>query len=104
MTIAVWELTDHACRHCMGRLLRSVTPAGSTVCCAECGATVSGECDELCWCGVEVKGYGRVFECVRNPHMSMETPQQILVREKRLARGVEQDAPRRSRQVNIEGY
>ena len=79
-----WEFTDHACRHCMGRVMRresSDEPAENR--CAECGQTALGDSHALCWCGVEVKGHGHVFECFQNPNISTATPQEILVRERR---------------------
>lgn len=69
-----WQLTDHACRVCMGRLLAS----GTTHRCAECGATTEGPVEDACWCGVEVPNYGRPFECVRSDGRGNE----ILVRER----------------------
>ena len=82
-----WEFTDHACRHCMGRVLRRTFDDGSPAenCCAECGQTALGDEHALCWCGVEVKPHGHVFECFRNPTPSVTNPQQILVRERKAA-------------------
>lgn len=93
---AGWELTDHACRHCMGRVLRRVNPDGVVVVrCAECGASVAGDVESLCCCGEEVRGHGAVFECVRNPKVSSAVPQEILVRERPLVRmAAKQDAKR----------
>lgn len=79
----VWELTDHACRHCMGRVLHGESDAASVHRCAECGETAQGEHDSLCYCGVIVKGHGAVFECYPNPNISATTPQEVLVRERR---------------------
>jgi hypothetical protein len=73
----------------MGRVLRREHgpdhPAENR--CAECGQSVLGDSHALCWCGVEVKGHGHVFECFRNPNITTATPQEILVREKRAATG-----------------
>lgn len=100
-----WEFTDHSCRHCMGRVMRRVNANGTVVVrCCECGASVVGEHHALCWCGVEVRGHGSVFECFRNPSPSMEVPQEILVREKKIVKAPEKDAPRRANPVRIEGY
>lgn len=80
-----WEFTDHACRHCMGRIMRRSEPDDGPAenRCAECGQTALGDAHALCWCGVEIKGHGHAFECFRNEQPTVSTPQQILVREKR---------------------
>lgn len=99
-----WEFTDHSCRHCMGRVMRRVNENGTVVVrCAECGASAVGEHDALCWCGVEVRGHGSVFECYRNTNVSMSTPQEVLVRERKIVRAPEKSAPRRSSPVRVEG-
>lgn len=78
-----WEFTDHACRHCMGRVMRREDPKGPPENrCAECGQFALGDEHALCWCGVDIKGHGPVFECFRNPTITTATPQQILVRER----------------------
>lgn len=100
-----WEFTDHSCRHCMGRVMRRVNPGGQVVVrCAECGASVAGEHDALCWCGVEVRGHGSVFECFRNEHVTMSTPQEVLVRERKIVKAPDKQAPRRANPVRVEGY
>lgn len=100
-----WEFTDHACRHCMGRILRRVNPNGVVVTrCAECGASVVGEHDGLCWCGVEVRGHGSVFECFKNVNVTMATPQEVLVRERKIVKAPEKVTPRRANPVRVEGY
>lgn len=100
-----WEFTDHSCRHCMGRVMRRVNANGTVVVrCAECGASAVGEHDALCWCGVEVRGHGSVFECYKNPSITMSTPQEVLVRERKLVRAPEKQTPRRANPVRIDGY
>lgn len=82
-----WEFTDHACRNCMGRVMRRVNPDETVVVrCAECGASAVGEPNALCYCGVELRGHGTVFECFRNPTLSITTPQEVLVRERKVDR------------------
>lgn len=53
-----WELTDHLCKGCGGRVLRCVsgggaTPGGNPIWkCADCGKSTSASGPEvLCWCG-----------------------------------------------------
>lgn len=100
-----WEFTDHACKHCMGRVLRRVNPGGVVVVrCAECGASATGEHEALCWCGVEVRQHGNIFECYRNPEVSLGVPQEILVREKPIVKLERRSEPRRSNPVRVDGY
>ncbi len=63
MTDITWAITDHICRSCGGRILRSVTGAGMTpggnsiYRCADCWAsTTRMGPDEVCWCGFAMKG------------------------------------------------
>jgi len=58
-----WELEDHLCKACGGRILRCVTGAGMTpggnpvFKCADCGRATSGMSpDVLCWCGFSHRG------------------------------------------------
>ena len=53
-----WEIENHVCRSCGGRILRCVTNTGMTpggnplFKCADCGKTAAGMTAEvLCWCG-----------------------------------------------------
>ena len=99
-----WEFVDHACKHCSGRVLKRVNEDGTTVHrCAECGANAVGVHQALCWCGVEVRGHGSVFECFRNQDVTMAAPQEVLVRERRIASAPEKKG-RNSNPVNIEGF
>lgn len=99
-----WEIVDHACRHCMGRLVVRQNEEGQSFTrCCECGAEVLGGHDALCWCGVEVRGESHVFECFRNLRQNMEVPQEILVRERRVVRVPERPEPRRLNPVALPG-
>lgn len=58
-----WELEDHLCKACGGRILRCVTGAGITpggnpvFKCADCGRATSGmNPGMLCWCGFSHRG------------------------------------------------
>ena len=78
-----WELIDHACHHCAGRIVKRVNDEGELLHrCTNCGTEVVGKHSNLCWCGVEVGRYGVVFECFVNPAKSLSMPQEILIREK----------------------
>lgn len=72
---AGWEITDHCCRRCFGRILRR----GETVCCADCGAEAEGEPQELCACGTRfANGKPMGLRCVANPNVSADLPMQIV--------------------------
>lgn len=91
-----WELTDHACRRCFGRVLERVGPGEggelrAEFRCAECGATATGQVEAACCCGAEERTDGRGarmfarslgLECVRNPEPTDELPLQVLVRQR----------------------
>ena len=78
----LWEIIDHACVHCMGRLLQRIDASDMVVVrCAECGETETQSHERLCWCSVEVRGKRDVFECFLNLEVTPEVPQEILVRE-----------------------
>ena len=63
MSEITWEITDHICRKCGGRILRSVsgagvTPGGNSIHrCADCGASTTrmGPGD-VCWCDFKMRG------------------------------------------------
>jgi len=101
-----YEITDHCCLLCMGRLLKrrllSRKPSWEVVC-AKCeNKTIITDGTLPCFCHRTVNIYGKMFECVKNPNKSDELPNVILVRE----RAVENKPPeiRPSRFVGIENY
>jgi hypothetical protein len=100
-----WHLTDHACRHCLGRVLKRMSRGVITeVRCAECGAEALGDHTAVCCCGAQAGSSGSVLECVRNPDRTKGNPQEILVRERRqrdVAVAVER---RKARPVKVDGF
>lgn len=78
-----WELVDHACQHCLGRVLvrrkRGLTVEAR---CAECGAHSFEGIASVCCCGAECGTIGHVLSCYRNPEVSPSCPQEVLVRER----------------------
>jgi len=77
-----WEIIDHVCQHCAGRIISRTNEEGEPQHrCTNCGAEVIGQHKDLCWCGASVKKYGHVFECFVNPKKSILMPQEILIRE-----------------------
>jgi hypothetical protein len=45
-----------------------------------------------------------VFECFKNQSVTMSTPQEVLVRERKIVKAPEKAAPRRANPVRVEGY
>ncbi len=78
-----WELTQHACRFCFGRILQR-TKKGMVieVLCAECHQAAQGEPHAICCCGAECGALGQALECFTNPDRSDANPQVIMVRER----------------------
>ena len=74
-----YELLDHVCRHCLGRLLSD--PWRNAVKCSRCGAEHNGPVEELCMCGVRAGQFDRLFVCARNPEQSRESPSEIVAME-----------------------
>jgi len=82
-----WELTEHACRVCMGRVLLRNDVTGKRVAhCPECGAT--GEdaqstlraIHSICACGTKRRGGKDAgHRCIRNPNIRPEFPMIIIV-------------------------
>ncbi len=82
-----WEMTDHACSRCFGRVLEQedATKAGAgrwLYRCAECGLEGLGTALAVCCCSTQIGGRAGL-ECVRNPSPTRELPQEVLVRQRR---------------------
>lgn len=82
-----WELIDHACNRCFGRLLEredaeATDPEKRWVYrCAECGHSGYGSAHSVCCCRVALGGQ-HGWECVANPEPSTAMPQEVLVRQR----------------------
>jgi hypothetical protein len=79
-----WEITDHLCLHCMGRILRRVGSEDRVeVRCSNCGAVAEGKPQAICWCSFRLKDGRQVqrFKCQRNENPSPDMPGEIEVRE-----------------------
>jgi len=76
---ALWVITDHVCRFCFGRVLRSQD--GALVRCADCSAQVKNKkVTELCACGQEYKTGGPVaLKCKKNPEHIVGIGQEVMV-------------------------
>lgn len=79
-----WNIVDHACRHCMGRVLSGESKEGVPVVhCAECGAEEFGDHEALCFCNVKMPDGSRLFECfVPEPDPNVVPGPQVRVRER----------------------
>jgi hypothetical protein len=85
---ALFELVDHACRICGGRILQRTLPTGEQqVRCAECGQTVDVAPTartpyvSLCWCGVTfATGADAGLRCQRADQPTPERPTEVVVR------------------------
>lgn len=74
-----YEITDHVCRHCLGRLL--FDPWRNLTKCARCGEEHNGPVEGLCMCGVKAGKFERLFVCVKNPDKSATSPNEIVAME-----------------------
>jgi hypothetical protein len=80
MIDALWLLSDHVCRFCLGRVLEG---DGDTFRCADCGVEGKGRPDEVCGCGLQL-GEGRLatrrlFRCAPNPNPSATCRSEIVI-------------------------
>lgn len=100
---AGWQVADHACRFCFGRVLQRVHKGEAVeVRCAECGKRADGAPKMLCCCGADCGDLGLALECVKNPQVTNENPHEILVRERRVDVAEQSKAP--ARPVKLPGY
>ena len=75
-----WEITDHVCRVCLGRILSRQQSEGGCVRCADCGLERTGRTPSLCACGTKLRsGKNAGFRCAPNPEVTPEMPVQIVV-------------------------
>ena len=101
-----YEIVDHLCRHCLGRLI--LDRVNSVVKCARCGTEsrqgkihttldipkekagakgfkpmldAGALVESLCMCGVRAGKFDRLFVCVKNPDKSKTSPNEIVVME-----------------------
>jgi hypothetical protein len=75
-----WELTDHVCRICLGRVLRRYDDERGWVNrCADCGEERLGAISSLCVCGATLRtGKSAGLRCVRH-HPTPECPSEIII-------------------------
>jgi hypothetical protein len=84
----LWELTDHACRVCFGRVLKGDMPADYAGPdaehvhrwrCSNCAAQgISRLVSSVCACGMRLKsGRDAGIRCERNPAPTPEFPSEV---------------------------
>lgn len=80
----LYQITEHACRHCMGRILR----CDDVFRCADCGAEAKADhrrpvhSAAVCCCGLKEpvgSAVKQTFRCVANPNRTPENPAEITV-------------------------
>jgi hypothetical protein len=75
-----WEILDHICRVCFGRLLRRRASDNKTIVrCADCDAEAIGHVEALCVCGAKlVRGRLSGLRCRINPQPTPEQPSRVV--------------------------
>lgn len=64
-----WEIADHLCRSCLGRVLvRKNADGTSTSRCSNCGTESDGDAESICCCGVRLGA--RCNRCGKQHHYS----------------------------------
>lgn len=83
-----WELTDHVCRVCFGRILGTDATSDGVLLsgghrryrCSNCGLEgAARKSDCICACGMRLKsGHDAGIRCERNPEPTPEFPSEIV--------------------------
>lgn len=79
-----YEIADHLCRMCNGRILTKTDPVnGKQTCrCSNCGFSAVVAVSRICWCGAKMPATGRNagLRCTKNDNPTPEMPGEIVVR------------------------
>lgn len=82
-----WSWSDHACRTCLGRLVRREAPGGAPVFeCGNCTVSARGAPDGICGCGVLPRRTASPspaaprFRCVANAERTVADPAAVVIR------------------------
>lgn len=78
--VAGWQITDHVCRVCFGRvLMRETFDRRQVYRCSNCGAEAEGKTPAVvCSCGIRLKtGHDAGIRCQVNADRSPEWPSEI---------------------------
>lgn len=76
-----WELTDHCCRICFGRVLKRTTFDRRKIYrCSNCETEVVGDSSQcLCCCGIKLRtNKDAGIRCIVNPSRTPENPSYIV--------------------------
>jgi len=77
-----WEVTDHVCRACFGRILKRESDDGDgwLYRCSNCGAEAAGRRETvICSCGIKLRtGKDAGIRCMPNTQPTPECPSQIV--------------------------
>jgi hypothetical protein len=77
----LWEVRDHVCRVCFGRIVsRDATNGRRVFRCVGCGAEKQGQAEAvICACGIKLKTGGDAgIRCLPNPAKTPEFPAEIV--------------------------
>jgi hypothetical protein len=77
-----WEMTDHVCRRCFGRVLRRPHDenGGTVVRCANCGWEALGTHRAMCACSAARGPFAKI-RCVRQDKPTPEFPSEVVATE-----------------------
>ncbi len=71
-----WTFADHACRRCLGRIIRQ----GAAFRCHDCGAEGRDRPESICGCGIAASATLKgTFKCARNPRRAEGFQAEIVV-------------------------
>lgn len=75
-----WEIADHVCKVCCGRVLARRNDDGDRVFrCSNCGVEASGKSSAVvCCCGIKINGKDGGIRCVINGQKSPLWPSEFV--------------------------
>ena len=75
-----WEITDHVCKCCFGRVITRAGDDGSNIArCADCGFEAISDHTTVCACGALPAGSKVRLRCIRHDSPTPEVPFEIVV-------------------------
>lgn len=91
-----WSLTPHACRVCLGRVIKRTGVGGRRIYrCTNCGTQLEAKVvSSLCCCGMKLRsGRDAGVRCLENPSQTPECPNEIIAAPADLPAGVPAQLP-----------
>lgn len=76
-----WQIVDHVCRACLGRVLRRVADDRAEFRCSNCGVTGHDAPRSICGCGFKLGKRDAGLRCVVNEVRTGEMPSEVIVKE-----------------------